>query len=192
MADGARLRTIVDGDCFDSAIELEGIAIGSVTIEARFNAGAWAEIATDAEGAWTGTLSGQASGSGTLEIRVNGVVQDSRANISVGTTFVTQSTQLLFNPTAPHTWAGRPFVIDRGDGVWIVLYRTGLAHGDDSTAKVHIRFVADEGATWSNEDKTLADVAVTGFPLVRHNSDSTDNLGMAILVVCPNGDLLAL
>ena len=51
------------------SIPISGTTNSTATIEARFNGGAWATIATGVSGAWSGTLTGQTPGQGVLEVR---------------------------------------------------------------------------------------------------------------------------
>lgn len=59
-------------------------------IEARFNGGAWATIASSARGVFSGTLTAQAQGQGTLEVRMKNTPskQVSIANVGIGDVFV--------------------------------------------------------------------------------------------------------
>jgi hypothetical protein len=62
---------------------------GTVSIEARFNGGSWATIATGVTGAFGGTLTGQAQGSGSLDVRVvSTTTATSVHHVGVGDVFV--------------------------------------------------------------------------------------------------------
>lgn len=82
-------------------------------------------------------------------------------------------------------WYGRSSLIKLSNGVWIATYRQGASHGVDTDAVIHIRFSDDEGETWTDEDKTLAGANVVGFPY-----SPTYDPSEAMIIECPNGDLL--
>lgn len=92
--------------------------------------------------------------------------------------------------TSTGAWIGRTSLIDN-NGVWIQTYRSAGVHGYDAASQIHIRFSVDEGVTWTAEDKFTDGSAVTGFPLVEHD---TGNSGVesAPLHIAPNGDLLCI
>jgi hypothetical protein len=78
------------GTAADIAISGTILATGAHDVEARWNGGAWETIDTTATGSYSGTLSAQAQGQGTLEVRLTDYVDRSRsvANIGVGDVFV--------------------------------------------------------------------------------------------------------
>lgn len=95
--------------------------------------------------------------------------------------------------TAGGAWYGRPQMLDRGDGVWVLIYRSGVDHGsDDANARFNIIFSDDEGATWTAGNTKLGGGAVSGAPFGFHSGDGSANVTDAILVRCPNDDLLVL
>lgn len=104
------------------------------------------------------------------------------------TYFEVASSQTLQSSSGSHDWIGRPNFAIREDGVWVMAYRSGIHHGPIAplSGQVHIRFSNNEGISWSDEDKTLAGAAVTGFPLVGHSKDATEGT----IVQAANGDLL--
>lgn len=63
---------------------------GAYDVEARWNGGAWTDIDTGAVGSFSGTLSAQAEGQGTLEVRVKDYPAQiaSAAHVGVGDVFV--------------------------------------------------------------------------------------------------------
>jgi hypothetical protein len=102
--------------------------------------------------------------------------------------FTRISAKSLWSSTAPADWLGRPMLCDN-DGTWIALYRQSIDHGtSDAGVQFHLRFSADEGATWSNVDTLVGGAALTGAPFVNHatNTNQTDG----IIMRAPNGDLL--
>lgn len=85
-------------------------------------------------------------------------------------------------------WYGRPSILDRGDGVWVMIYREAATHMPDPDAVFHIRFSDDEGATWTADDTKLTGGAVIHFPI--SGNSSSDALADGLLMQAPNGDLL--
>lgn len=72
------------------SITITGVVDGTHSIEASFNGGAYATIATNASGAFSGSLTGQSAGQGTLRVRL---VDDTSkyldvANIGIGDIFI--------------------------------------------------------------------------------------------------------
>jgi len=58
-------------------------------VQARFDGGAWVSIGTVSGGAFNGTLTGQPSGQGTLEVREGeGATEDSATKVGIGDIFV--------------------------------------------------------------------------------------------------------
>jgi hypothetical protein len=98
------------------------------------------------------------------------------------------STTAISSGGAPTDWHGRAAIKRRGDDVLVLSYYRGQAHGTNAGA-LHIRFSDDDGATWTDEDETLAAAAVTGFPMNPPVSAGQD-AGEPWLYLCPNGDLL--
>lgn len=71
-------------------IPISGTVDGVHSLEARFAGGAWAQIATNVYGSWSGTLSAQSQGSGLLEVRLKDAphIIGSVTNIGIGDVFV--------------------------------------------------------------------------------------------------------
>ena len=71
-------------------ITITGTATGNGTdVQASWNGGAWSSIDTTADLAFSGSLTNQTAGQGTLEIREGaGAVEDSAADVGVGDIFV--------------------------------------------------------------------------------------------------------
>jgi len=84
-------------------------------------------------------------------------------------------------------WFGRSYVRRRADGVLILVYREGSGHNTND-AELHIRFSDDNGATWSDEDKTLADVSVTNFPM--NPPSGNISYGEGVIRIAPDGTLI--
>lgn len=100
---------------------------------------------------------------------------------------VDSSTVLVTGSVGGLDWHGRPYVVRRPDGVLVMVYRSGTSHFSND-AVLHIRFSDDNGATWTDDDETLAGDAVIGFPM----DVPTGNLmiGEGLPFYAPNGDLL--
>jgi hypothetical protein len=81
---------VIQRDETTGDIEIAGeLPTGTASIEARHAGGSWATIATDEDGAFTGTLEGQATGNGDLELRtVGGEVVTHIPNVAVGEIFI--------------------------------------------------------------------------------------------------------
>lgn len=63
--------------------------VNGATVEARWNNGSWTSLGTVSDGAFSGTLTNQASGQGDLEVRENGgAVADTAHYVGVGSIFV--------------------------------------------------------------------------------------------------------
>lgn len=87
-------------------------------------------------------------------------------------------------------WVGRASIRRRpSDDALVMAYYRAEAHSTNKGA-LHIRFSDDHGATWTDEDETLAGGAVTGFPMNPAGSTQPPDAGEPQLYVCPNGDLL--
>lgn len=102
---------------------------------------------------------------------------------------VTTAAANLWTSSGSDDWLGRPVLADDG-ARWIAAYRAATSHYNTGGGKVHVRFSTDEGATWTNEDTWTDGSAVTGAPFGPHAADSNDNVGGAVIVVAPNGDIL--
>jgi len=99
------------------------------------------------------------------------------------------NSRISYQPLITDTrWYGRPHIIDRGDGVWVMIYRDASQHDLDANGVFHIRFSTDEGETWTADDTYIDDNPVSGFPI--GGRDATESVGDAILIRAPNGDLL--
>lgn len=100
---------------------------------------------------------------------------------------VDSTTTLVTGSVGGLDWHGRGYVVRRPDDVLVMVYRSATSHTAND-AVLHIRFSDDNGATWSNDDETLAAVAVTGFPM----DVSTGNImiGEGMPFYAPSGDLL--
>jgi hypothetical protein len=85
-------------------------------------------------------------------------------------------------------WVGRASMEVVG-GVAVMIYRKATHHGENDGA-LHIRFSSDYGETWTNEDKTLADASVTGFPMNPPDCDAGQDSGEPWLYTAPNGNLI--
>lgn len=95
----------------------------------------------------------------------------------------------LWTTSGAHDWLGRPYLADLGTH-WAATYRSATGHGNDGGGVIHIRFSENEGAAWTNEDTFTDGGAVTGAPFSAHAGN--DNCSGAIMIVCPNDDLLAM
>jgi len=94
----------------------------------------------------------------------------------------------LWSTSGAHDWLGRPVLINN-DGTWVSAYRSATKHAyDGTTARIHLRFSADEGVTWSAEDTLVGGGAITGAPFAGHGPTSSAH-GVD-LMRAPNGDLL--
>src|SRR5690606_23700189 len=78
------------GSTGDIAIAGTILAAGTHDVEARFNGGAWETVASGVSGAFTGTLSAQAQGQGTFEIRLADTPQNVTriAEVGIGDIFI--------------------------------------------------------------------------------------------------------
>lgn len=100
------------------------------------------------------------------------------------------STALIAESTSGE-WYGRAAMEVLPSGVVVMVYAGGSSHSIIDGV-IHIRFSDDYGATWSDEDKTLAGAAVTGFPAYPTGAAPGDDLSPVEpwLMQAPNGDLL--
>ena len=80
------------------------------------------------------------------------------------------------------------FVDHTVSGLRVRVYRGGIGHSSND-GRAHIRFSADGGATWSDEDKTISGASVTGFPL---SAVDAPNVACATVLELANGNLLIL
>lgn len=86
-------------------------------------------------------------------------------------------------------WHGRASLEKTPDGVWVLVYKSASAHAENDGA-LHIRFSNDEGASWSDEDKTIAGVAVTNFPMNPTGATAGQDAGEPWLMLAPNNNLI--
>lgn len=94
------------------------------------------------------------------------------------------SSRQMWVTSGSDDWLGRPHLLDRGDGVWVAVYRSGTAHAAGS--RLHIRFSSDQGLTWTAEDTYTNGSAVTGFPIL----PPVDEMGGCEIAKAANSDLL--
>jgi hypothetical protein len=90
-------------------------------------------------------------------------------------------------------WYGRCSIYERPDGIIVRTYREGEAHHLNLYDRIHIKFSADYGQTWSEQNKYLNGTSVTGFPMWPTTGVyAVDAKGgvHGLLVGCPNGDIL--
>lgn len=85
-------------------------------------------------------------------------------------------------------WIGRPSLLKDGSQ-WVMVYRAANVHAFDGNSKVHVRFSADEGATWTNENTYTNGNPVSGAPF---DGDGTNEANIPTIAKAPNGDLLIL
>jgi hypothetical protein len=90
---------------------------------------------------------------------------------------------------SPQDWWGRASIKRRADGVLVMLYRRGSVHFVNDGA-LHIKFSADNGATWTAEDTNLDASAVGGFPMNPSTLTAGQDAGEPWLYLAPNGDLV--
>lgn len=95
------------------------------------------------------------------------------------------SASVLYFEYETEDWNGRPMLLDNGTH-WIMVYRQAESHTGALSDVLHIRFSDDEGATWTDDDKTLADANVTGFPISGHSNGASGGQ----IAKAPNGDLI--
>jgi hypothetical protein len=102
---------------------------------------------------------------------------------------VTVDTTTTIGSGGTEDWWGRASIKRRpSDNALVLAYYRSTAHATND-GDLHIRFSDDNGATWSDEDETLAAVAVDGFPM-NPTVTAGQDAGEPWLYVCPNGDLL--
>lgn len=97
-------------------------------------------------------------------------------------------TIVLDSGTGAYDWVGRAALKVR-DGITILAYYKAKTHYTNEGA-LHIRFSADYGTTWSDEDKTLTGDAVTNFPMNPSTVTPGEDAGEPWLYLAPNGDLI--
>lgn len=103
-------------------------------------------------------------------------------------TLTVDASATLVTGGAPNDWHGRP-AAEVVNGVVVMVYKTATAHNLNDGI-LHIKFSDDYGATWSDEDKTLAGVAVTNFPMNPPDLGAGEDCQEPWLITAPNGDLL--
>ena len=110
-------------------------------------------------------------------------------NVIESPVFTRTSQADLYTASGSHDWLGWPWMCKAANGIWMMSYRAATAHnGTDTTARMHIRFSNDEGATWTNEDVYIGGAAVTGWPMAGHSGVSS--VGSGMFIPCANGDIL--
>lgn len=107
---------------------------------------------------------------------------------AVGVT-VDSTTTLVTGTISGFDWHGRASIKRRPSGDLVLAWRDGTAHNVNDGA-LHIKFSDDNGATWSDTDKTLAGAAVSGFPMNPTTLTAGEDAGEPWLYNAPNGDLL--
>lgn len=97
------------------------------------------------------------------------------------------SQQSLGWTNVSHDWAGRAVLLDN-DGTWIAAYRTGDDHNIDVDARLHLRFSANEGVDWTDEDTFTDGNPVSGAPFAPQVAGKA--LTECVLMRAPNGNLI--
>ena len=102
---------------------------------------------------------------------------------------VTVDTTTTIGSGGTADWWGRASIKRRpSDDALVLVYYRATGHSANDGA-LHIKFSDDDGATWTDEDETLAGSAVSGFPMNPTVSAGQD-AGEPWLYIAPNGDLL--
>lgn len=106
---------------------------------------------------------------------------------------LTKKTVVATNTNPNAGWFGRAGIVSLPGGITLLTYNEGDTHPDPVYEKHHIRFSADYGASWSDEDKYLDGSAISGFPMYPVGSGPGDARGTSEIypILCPNGDLIA-
>lgn len=86
-------------------------------------------------------------------------------------------------------WHARAAIKRRGDGVLVLVYYRSSNHSANDGA-LHIRFSADDGDSWTDEDTTLAGATVSGFPMNPSGAGAGEDAGEPWLYLADNGDLI--
>jgi hypothetical protein len=94
----------------------------------------------------------------------------------------------LVREYAGSDWYARP-TLENVDGVIVLIYYRSSNHIMND-GELHIKFSGDYGATWSDEDKTLTGVSVTGFPMNPPELGAGEDCQEPWLMVAPDGKLL--
>lgn len=113
-----------------------------------------------------------------------------RVDNTTSADFTRVSTKSLYRASGTFDWIGRPFLLDNGDGTWLLMYKQSEQHHAPNPGnRVHLRFSDDEGLTWSKQDTLLDGITPVGgdLPFGMHVG-GTDTGGK--LLKCSNGDVL--
>lgn len=213
VPDTVTVTSPTDGETLSADIDIAGTYEGGTTvtaIEASFNGGAYATVdAAPASGSFSGTLSGQSAGTGTLTVRsLNGasvVATDTVENITVSTdaiAFTVPDTSVngavayrMFQRDASNqalvritgTYSGSPTSIEYqwAGGAWTTLIASPSGEQFDETVTLQGPEQGNLSIRFSNSTGISATLASVGVGDVYLVGGQSNHVGMSAAYVLP-------